>query len=174
MKKNFTKFLILGLIAATSLAACKKSSDNKPSTSNYSMTLNANGTAVSYSSCVVADIDANGSKYTEIVGVNQKTPNNSFSIEIVAGTSSLKAGQTYQVTADYLGANTATLFYDTDDTHSYTTQAANPVGSVTITSVTSTTLKGTFSGKLYSGDDYNAADLKYTITSGSFVGQMPQ
>jgi hypothetical protein len=178
MKKNITKLIVLCLIAGTSFSACKKDDNKKPVSNTYSMKFNANGTAVSYTSCLVADIDINGSKLTDIIGVNKNNSNNEMELEFPVAVSSLKAGQTYQVIVptgnNQLELTTPLLGYTMDGTNYFTTQSADPVGTVTITSVTSTTLQGTFSGKLYSEDDSDATTLKYTITNGTFVGLMPQ
>ncbi len=177
MNRNFTKLIVLCLIAGFSFSACKKDSNNKNtdnSNSTYSMNFTLNGTAVSYSTCAVGDIQVNSDHYTEFVGVNTKSPNNSLQIEVVANIADLKAGQTFQVTSDYLAANTAIFFYSPNATDSFGTQTAAPSGSVTITSVSSTTVKGTFSAKLYSSDDFDATTLKYTVASGTFVAEMPK
>jgi len=176
MKRNITKLLVLCLIAGASLSACKKSSDNKPSTSSdtYSMKFTLNGTAISYNSCAVADVEVNSDKYTEFIGLNGKDLNNSFQVEVIADYTKITAGQTFKVTSDYLAQGTAILFYSPDGTNYFNTQVAAPEGTVTITDVTATTIKGTFSGKLYSADDSNAETLKYTVTSGTFVAQKPE
>jgi len=175
MIKNFTKTAILCLVIGTSFTACKKDSNTKPPASNdtYSMKFTSNGTAVSYNTCAVADVEVNSNKYTEFIGLNGKNTDNSFQVEVVADYTKLKAGQTYKVTADYLAQGTAILFYSPNGTNYFNSQPEAPEGTVTITEATSTTVKGTFSGKLYSADDYSGTTLKYTITNGTFVAQMP-
>ena len=123
MNRNFTKLIILCLIAGFSFSACKKS-DNKPPVSNdtYSMKFTSNGTAISYNTCAVGDVEVNGDKYTEFIGLNGKNSANSLQVEIIADYTKLKAGQTYKVTSDYLAQGTAILFYSPDGTNYFTTQ----------------------------------------------------
>src|ERR1700744_5891521 len=109
MKRNFTKLLILGLIAATSFSACKKSSDNKPSSDTYSMTVSLNGKATTYNTCVAADINANGTQQFNIIGTNKG--NESMEIDVIADLSKVKVGQIFKAATDYVQANSMTLFY---------------------------------------------------------------
>jgi hypothetical protein len=173
MTKNFTKLIVLCLIAGFSFSACKKSSDNKPTTSDtYSMKLTLNGKAVTYTTCAAADITANGIAQFNIIGTNKG--NEGLAIGVIADLSKVKAGQVFKAATAYVQPNSMTMFYTDAANNDYSTQLTDPTGSITITSVSSTTIKGTFSGKLYDFDDTAATDLKYTITDGTFVAQMPK
>lgn len=172
MKKNFTKLVILCLIAGTSFSACKKSSNNNPSGDTYSMKLTLNGKAVTYTTCLVADITANGIAQFNITGSNKG--NEGLAIDVIANLKTVKAGQVFNAATAYVQPNSMTIFYTDAANNDYGTQLTDPTGSITITSVTSTTVKGTFTGKLYDFDDTNATNLKYTITGGTFVAEMPK
>lgn len=172
MKKNFTKLVILCLIAGTSFSACKKSSNNNPSGDTYSMKLTLNGKAVTYTTCAAADISVNSLVQFNIIGTNKS--NESLAIDVLADLTKVKAGQTFNAATAYAQPNSMSLFYTDAANNDYGSQIADPTGSITITSVTSTTIKGTFTGKLYNFDDTGASNLKYTITGGTFVAEMPK
>ena len=172
MNKNITKLIILCLIAGFSFSACKKSSDNKPASDTYSMKLTLNGKAVTYTTCAAADITANGIAQFNIIGTNKG--NEGLAIGVIADLSKVKAGQVFKAATEYVQPNSMTMFYTDAANNAYGTQLTDPTGSITITSVSSTTIKGTFSGKLYGTDNNGNTTLKYTITGGSFVAQMPE
>jgi hypothetical protein len=65
-----------------------------------------------------------------------------------------------------------TLFYNPNANDDFNTQPAAPVGSVTITEITATTISGTFSGTLYAGDDFSVIHPVYTVTNGSFTAKI--
>jgi len=170
MKKNFTKLIVLCLIAGFSFSACKKSSDNKPASDTYSMKLTLNGKAVTYTTCAAADITVNSLVQFNIIGTNKG--NESLEIDVLADLKKVKAGQVFNAATAFVQPNSMALFYTDAANNDYGSQNADPTGSITITSVTSTTIKGTFSGNLY--DFPNATTLKYTVTGGTFVAQMPE
>ncbi|MEO6633797.1 MAG: hypothetical protein ABIN13_18790, partial [Mucilaginibacter sp.] len=93
----------------------------------------------------------------------------SMEVDITHDLATMKAGQTYSVTT--APKDGLILFYFKNDNDVFTTQPANPVGKVTITEVTSSTIKGTFSGKLFSEDDFTGEHVLYSIAGGSFTAK---
>lgn len=168
--KKLSKLFIAVLLTAVAFTSCKKNSDNSPAGST--MTFTANGTAVTYNACVAVSASVNDVNQTLITGTNLtngKPGAASMEVDITHDMATLKAGQTYSVTTAHQDA--LVLFYFKNDTDVFTTQPANPIGKVTITEVTSSTIKGTFSGKLFSEDDFTGEHVLYTITGGSFTAK---
>jgi hypothetical protein len=172
MKKlsKLSKLFIAVLFTAVALASCKKNSGNSPTGTTMSFT--ANGTAVTYNTCVAVSASVNDVNQTLITGtnlINGKPGAASMEVNITHDLATLKAGQTYLVSSAPKDA--LVLFYFTTDTDVSTTQLANPIGTITITDVTSSTIKGTFSGKLFSEDDFTGDHILYTIAGGSFTAK---
>jgi hypothetical protein len=172
--KNTSKLIILSLIATLSFTACKKDSTTpKPTSSSYSMKLTLNGSPVSYSICLAADITASGVKQFNILGSNP-TGNDSFAVAVIDDITTLKAGQTFTGETSYTEPNGLNISYFAADNSIYDTVLSDQTSTLTITEVTSTEIKGTFSGKLYAFDDTAGTSLKYTITNGTFTAELPK
>ena len=174
--KTLSRLCIALAAIALTFSSCKKSSNNpKPNnTVTSSMKFTANGTVVSFNNCGETSLSVNGVTQTLFLGVNitNGTPGNaSFELNIQHDPTTFKAGQTYQVGSLPDQADDLIFFYSTNGSDNFTTQPANPQGTVTITEVTSTTISGTFSGKLFAYDDYAGATVVYTITNGSFTAK---
>lgn len=168
MKKLFTLFIAI-LFIAILFNSCKKSSDNKPATTAISMKFTSNDTVISFNSCTASTGNINGTDAILIIGDNITNPVNSFEIVIVHSIATLKAGQSYPAGTAIGQAESSRLFFDPIPPGDFITQPGNPEGIVTIAGVTSTTITGTFSGKLYDENDIRGTTLKYNITNGSFT-----
>ena len=171
MKKT-SQLLMAILLVALAFTSCKKSSDNPNASSTPSMKFTANSSAINYNTCFAADATAGSIKQTLITGNNgtiANPGNSTFELDILAGLSALKAGQTYPASTTFNQANSAALMYFPNQNDFFATQPGNAEGAVSITDVTSDIIKGTFSGKLYTQDDFEGKNLKYTITGGTFV-----
>lgn len=172
--KNTTKLFILSLLIGSLFTACKKdSSTPKPTSSSYSMKLTLNGSPVSYNTCIAADITANGLKQFNILGSNT-SGNDSFAIGVIDDITTLKAGQTFTGATSYTETNGLNITYFAADDTIYDTELSDQTSTLTITEVTSTEIKGTFSCKLYAFADPNDTSLKYTITNGTFTAEIPK
>src|SRR6185437_2688949 len=174
MKKTL-KLLVAVLCIALAFSACKKNKGNSPTGGATSMKFTVNGTAVSYNTCLELTATINDIDHLVITGDNingAKHSDDNFELEIIHDLATLKAGQTFQVSADFSSANSVNIWYSPNATDSFVSQAGNPNGSVTITAVTSTTITGTFQGKLYGESDYSGTDLKYTVTNGAFTARI--
>ena len=159
------------MVAAVTLGSCKKSSDPNAS-STPSMKLTLNGKAVSYNTCIASDATGGSLKQTLILGTNvtKGTPDGvTFEVEIIKEMASIKTGDVFPASTKFAQANSSALLYYAADGNFYATQPGNPQGTVTITAVTSDIIKGTFSGKLFTDDDYDGSDVKYTVIGGTFV-----
>jgi hypothetical protein len=170
--KKISKPFIAILFIALAFNSCKKSSDNSPS--GTSMKFTSNGTGISFNSCVEVDATVGDQKQVLITGINitnGKPGTSSFELEIAHDVATLKAGQTYPVASSFSQAESSTLFFFTSETGAFNTQPGNPQGAVSITEVTSTNVKGTFSGKLFAEDDFTGEHALYTITNGSFTAK---
>jgi hypothetical protein len=135
-----------------------------------------NGTVVNYNTCTAADGGETPS-VTLITGINMSngTPgDDDISIDIVQNIKTLKAGDVFPATTTgtLTRKNTMVLFYSPDGVNVYATAPGNAVGTVTITSVTSTLIGGTFSGKVYALGDIKGTSLKNAITSGTFTASI--
>lgn len=168
MYKNITKLVILCLVAGFSFSACKKSSDNKPV---YSMKLTINGNTMTYTTCTASKLNVDGIIQFNIIGTNKG--NESLAMVVFADLGTVKSGQTFNAMFSE-EQNNLTMIYNDGTNNQYITQFINPKASLTITSITSTTLTGKFSGNLYYSDDFNATNLVYTISNGTFVAQVSQ
>ena len=173
---NFLKTSVAILAVAVVFSSCKKSSTPKPDngTTTTSMKFTVNGTVVSLNDCEETDASVNDAPQTLFIGVNVtngKPGDVSFEVDVMAAPSALKAGQTYPASSSFSQPNSSALFYYPNANDSYNTQPSNAQGTVSITEVTSTTISGTFSGKLFASDDFNGEHIIYTITSGSFTAK---
>jgi hypothetical protein len=173
--KNFTK-LIIYLSAILVFNACNKTTvtTSTSATSSSSMKLAYNNTNLAFNTCIAAQSDVNGSEQLIISGYNvtkSQVSDNSFEIDLYADIDSIKVGQVFPTSTIFEQPHSMTLFFFPDTTNAYVTQVARPIGSVTITAVTSSEIRGTFSGGLFSSDDFEASALIYTITNGSFTAK---
>ncbi len=171
MTKIYKTALFCFLIAA-SFTACKKNDKNSDSKGNASaiLSFDDNGSKVTLNNCVALDISTGDLKQISITS-NENNGNRNFSISLIQDITLLKAGDKFTVYNDVfnLPVGSMTMFYSTSATGLFTTQAGNPVGSVTITAVSSTEIKGNFSGNLYDTDDSEGLTLKHKITDGTFT-----
>jgi hypothetical protein len=173
--KNFTK-LIVYLSAIFVFNACNKTTVTTSISSNSSpsMKLAYNNTNLTFNICIAAQSDVNGSEQLIISGYNEtksQISDNSFEIDLYADIDSIKVGQVFPASTIFEQPHSMTLFFFPDSTNAYVTQVTQPIGSVTITAVTSTEIKGTFSGGLFNSDDLSASALIYTVTNGSFIAK---
>ncbi|MDB5024258.1 MAG: hypothetical protein JWP78_2013 [Mucilaginibacter sp.] len=173
--KNLSHLFIAVLATALAFSSCKKSTTPAPAGATSSMKLTSNGTAISFNECVQGTVTANGVVQTVIIAdniTNGKVGDAGFEVDIMHDPATLKAGQTYAAASSFGQADGATFFYYPNATDNFATQPANPQGLVTITGVTSTTITGTFSGKLFASDDFAGTTVIYTVTNGSFTAKL--
>lgn len=169
--RSLSKFIAV-LVVVVAFSACKKSSTPAPDTTvTTTMTLTSNGTNLSFDDCEEVTASVNNVTHTLIAGNSSTNKNASFTVDIVHDPSTLKAGQAYPVATSFEQADAATLFYSPNTGTNFNTQPANAQGSVTISGVTATTITGTFSGKLYAADDFDAITVVYTVTNGAFTAK---
>jgi len=160
------------LFTAVIFNSCKKSSDTSPA--GVGMKFTSNGTAVSFNSCVEASATVGDQSQILITGIdisNGKAGTSSFEVQLIHDEATLKSGQVYPAATTFGQANSSALLYFKNNTDFFATQPGNPQGTVTLTEVTSTTIKGTFSGKLFTEDDFTGEHVLYTITDGSFTAK---
>jgi hypothetical protein len=171
MKKT-TKLLLGALLVAIIFNSCKKSDSNSPT--GTSMKFTSNGAAVSFNSCVAVSATVGNTAEVLITGINitnAKPGTSSFELELTHDINTLKAGQLYPAASSFSQLDASTLFYFTTESDVFTTQPGNAQGTVSITEVTSASIKGTFSGKLFAEDDFTGTTVLYTITNGSFTAK---
>lgn len=170
--KNLTLTLIALFIITFVLTSCKKSGSTiNPVTSTTSMNFTYNGTAQSFNNCLAVSASA-GVEQTLITGENLslgQVSANSFEVDILADISTIKAGQTFPAISTPNQVGGSVLFYFPNSTDMFVTQPVNAQGTVTVTAITASTISGTFSGKLFAQSDYNANNVIYTITDGTFT-----
>jgi len=174
--RNLIPFFIIGVLMVLLLGACNKDSVTTTSSGgSYSMKLTYNDTIANFNTCVVSTV-IQGNTPSEILISGYNTTNNkisgkSFELDLVGDVDSLKAGQVFPAATTSNQLHSSTLYFFPDSVKTYTTQLANPIGVVTITSVTAYEIKGTFTGGLYGWQDAYAVILDYTISSGTFVAR---
>lgn len=162
------------LLSAAMMSGCKKDSKTPSTTATGSMKLTLNGTALSYNNCTASDATVGSDKQTIITGLNitNNTPgNDNIELDIMHDITTLKAGEVFPASTSFDQSDSMALFYFPNATDSFVTQPANPQGSVTITSVSSGIISGTFSAKLFAGDDASGTTVKYTVTDGTFTAR---
>lgn len=133
------------------------------------MKLDTNNKVVNYNSCSTAGETFNGQADTYI---SSEGGSGQFTIILNKPPGSLKTGQVFEAQSikSLATDNCATFNYvptsNSDDVYGYPSSEFQPVGSVTLTEVTSTDIKGTFSAEIFYTSD--GTDLLYTITNGTF------
>ena len=180
MKRHsfISAFLLVTL--AIVLLSCLKKLGPAPSgvglygsTAPSSMKFTYNDSTVNLNTCIALSLSANNQSHINITGVNVtggKEGNINMIIDIVAAVDSIKAGQIFNAASSFGQPGVEDLIFSIDTT-AYVSQPAKPQGTVVITSVTSAYIKGTFTGTLYDGLDFDANKVLYTITNGSFIAK---
>jgi len=174
--KKFTKLFIVSLSAITAFTACNKTTVTTSTsiTGPSSMKLAYNNTNLAFNTCIALQSNVNGSEQLIISGYNvtkSQVSDNSFEIDLYADIDSIKVGQVFPASTIFEQPHSMSLFFFPDTTNAFVTQVAQPIGSVAITAVTSSEIRGTFSGGLFNSDDFEAGTLIYTITNGSFTAK---
>ena len=172
--KTLSYVMMVATVASISFSSCKKSSTPAPAATT-SMKLTVNGTDLSFNQCGELQVDINDAPQTTITGINVTNGNPgdaSFEVDIDHDLATLKAGQTYQASSSYVQPDGVNFYYSPTSTGDFSSQPANPQGSVTITAVTATTISGTFSCKLFDASDFSGTTVVYTVTNGSFTAKI--
>ena len=175
--KNLTKLFIVGLSAITVFTACNKTTvttSTSTTASSSSMKLAYNNTSLAFNTCIAIQSSVNGSNQLIISGYDVtrgQISDNSFEVDLFADIDSINVGQVFPASTIFEQPHSMSLFFFPDTTNAFVTQVAQPIGSVAITAVTSSEIRGTFSGGLFNSDDFEASTLIYTITNGSFTAK---
>ncbi len=162
------------LVVLLAFSSCKKSGGGVTPISEKPFQFTANGSSVSYANCFYTEPFANANFEVLIMATNTldtKTSSSfilNFQIILLTDAGGPQVGKTYPVAAIPDQAGTAKLYYTPDGVKNFQTQYANAQGAVTITSISSKAIGGTFSGKLFADGDTNGQTVLYTITDGSF------
>jgi hypothetical protein len=172
MKKNHFLMLYAALLLffVCSFGGCKKSTPSAGLGDSY-MRYKLNGTKKDYNGCSAVFLSAvNGIYGVGIAGASSNDPSNDFSITLFAKTA-LSQGQTFTaglVTGTYYTQG-GLAYVEGSKSYSSAGTIINPAAkvSVIITELSSTYVKGTFSGTLYS-DASNYTTVAYTVTEGEF------
>src|ERR1700676_1738210 len=166
MKYLYKPATLIFLISAL-LLSCKKSSTT-PALVTF-MKLDTNSKAISYNSCFTSEIILGGQPQTRITS---QGGTGDFNITLNQAPNNLKTGQVYEAqTIKSLATDSYARFTYVPNSsanggYGYSSSVYNPIGSVTLTEVTSTSIKGTFSTGVFQDD--SGLDLLYTITNGTF------
>ncbi|ASU32498.1 hypothetical protein [Mucilaginibacter xinganensis] len=170
--KIIPKLILPALLIGLLFNSCKK--NDSGSSPGMAMKFNCNGKAISFNSCYAEATTVGNTSEVMITGVNitnSKHGTTSFEVALTHDFNTLKSGQTYPIGRSISQVDAATLFYFTTATNVFNTQPGNTEGTVTVTEVTSATVKGTFSGKLFAEDDLEGQSMVYTITNGEFTAK---
>lgn len=155
-------------------AGCKKSSPGSTSSSPYYIKFKLNGVQKNYSTVAAAATKGSGYYLLVMEGVTATNANNGEALIIqLASPTDFAANTTFKPAFINSGAAVigALLTYSDNTqsagyTSSYPNLTNNPDASVTITALSTTTIKGTFTATLVSGTDYTT--VKYHVTDGEF------
>ena len=153
-------------IISTLLFSCKKSSTT-PALVTF-IKFDANGQTMNFNPCSTVETIFFGQPQTNI---SSQGGIGTFKITLTQPFKNLKAGQVYKAqTIKNVDTDSYAQFNyvpdnSSDDKYGYSSSMYTPVGSVTLTEVTPTSVKGTFTAAVFGN---NGADLKYTITNGTF------
>jgi hypothetical protein len=160
--KYFYKPTTLIILISTLLLSCKKSST--PALVTF-MKLDTNSKTISYNSCFTSEIIFDGVPQTRITS---QGGTGRFNITLNQAPNNLKTGQVYEAqTIKSLTTDSYAQFtYVPNGGYGYSSSMYNPIGSVTLTEVTSTSIKGTFSAGVF--EDDSGLNLRYTISNGTF------
>jgi len=160
--------------------ACKKSSNPKPVVNTpvtTSLSFSTNGTAVSYNECSAGGEGVSPTFLTTIEALQTinsfgAIADGGFVIEIMQDINTIKPGQTFPVETTAGQSGSAIIDFSPDGASNYITQPANAQGSVTITDISATEMKGTFSAKLFAPADVSGTNVLSTITNGTFTASV--
>jgi len=178
LRKNPLSLLFPAVIFFGLLPACKKSNGNGNGGSNAPhASFKLDGNVKSYTGSAFAELTNDnlpGSVGYQMTIVMLKSPTASttnFAGIVLASTQPFATGKAY--TADYLPGtfeSQATLEYIDETGTVYTSynvlQPSSMQATVTLTSLTTKTVKGTFAGKLF---DQSMGNFTHTITEGEFT-----
>ncbi|TNF40638.1 MAG: hypothetical protein EP310_08565 [Bacteroidetes bacterium] len=159
VKRNSIQILVFILLTVT-FSSCSK--DDEPADNEYYVRFNANGEKIEFSvqGTVVAAFGQAGSKYNAVFTGYDATSNISLQVfdnkEI---TTSTYSGYTLSG-ASFIGA---LIGYNDKSGTFYMQDALNPVTSIIITEITSTAVKGKFSGTVKA-----AGKSDISISNGEF------
>ncbi len=140
------------------------------------MKVTLNGNATSYNNCIAVVGPLTTTAETLITGNNltgATASTDNFEIAILHDIHTLKAGAVFQASATQYAPESTSFLYWADALNYYGTTTGNPQATVTITSVSSTYISGTFSGAMSVRTDPNfVAD--FAVTGGSFTAKIAQ
>ena len=142
------------LIAGVLLVSCKKDDDTIPAGSNGNMSLSYDGTSWSASMSVQA-VNTNG--VINITGSDASAHQAAVTLYEVTGPGTYKVGANANV------GNSIRWTEGIDPKQTYNASFVLGSGTVTITELSATKIKGTFSGTVYNTDQTSK-----TITNGEF------
>jgi len=146
--------LIVVLISGISLVSCKKDSDPGPVGSNGTINLKYDGTDWSASMSVQA-VNTNG--VINVTGSDANAHQAAVTLYSVTGPG------TYQVGANGATGNSIRWTEGIDPKQTYNASFVLGSGTVTVTELSTTNIKGTFSGTVF-----NTEQASKSITNGSF------
>ncbi len=140
------------------------------------MKFSLNGNVINYNNCTATVGPLATTAEILITGQNLTgaTPSaDNFEIAILHDINSLKAGDVFQASAtQYAPESMSFLYFPGSGVFYFITQNKNPIGTVTITNVSSTYISGTFSGTIFSSSDPNGVGTKYVVTNGAFTAKI--
>jgi hypothetical protein len=159
--KNLT-LLAIAFVLIT-LSSCKKDNGDVPSTSKSNLTAKVNGTVIVFDKFAVGITGSvNGVDFTSVQGTAADGSNMSLTIN-----GAVVAGKTYVSSTTDLENSGSVLFTTKDDETFSSYDNDSGEGSITVTSVSGKTIKGTFKGKL-KGFLSSSTETK-TVTEGTFT-----
>ena len=174
LKTRTLSFLLLVSFFAFTVA-CKKSSDDSNNVAESTMSFKVDGAATTYSTCLASFYAEDSSTILAVAAASGADANASSMSFGLTSTSAISSG--FKITENYNTDDSKGFLNFVTDHKAYSTINASTSDvvqlAVTISERTSTNVKGTFSGKLYSEDNMGGGSFK-TVTEGKFNAKISQ
>ncbi|SDF07298.1 hypothetical protein SAMN05216464_112139 [Mucilaginibacter pineti] len=165
MRSIKSLILLSFVFGVVTLNSCKKDKKDEDNTPLATISASVDGTATNFNTgAIAAQVSINGANFTSLEGTAENKTSMSI---IISGTP--VAGKTYSNGASNDEDKPLLAYFVSDDERYFSddNDQTNPA-SLTITSVTSTTVKGTFKGNLVYLTGANGTTKKKAITNGKF------
>jgi hypothetical protein len=157
MRKIKSILLLTLAVGIITLNSCSKDKDN--AVISTTITASIDGTATTFNNAFALTGTVGGTKFTNVQGTSS-----SKAVLSITMNGTITAGKTYTSTATAI-SDRASLLYAPNDTDDYLNDDSNSakIVTVTVTSISSTNIQGTFKGNVTAGSGKVKA-----ITDGKF------
>lgn len=164
LKSRFNFFHLLFLFSVVLFTSCSKSNSGG---SDYYFKFTVNGKTTTFKGNPYATFNESGGLYYGGAGAFQDMNVGTKNVvsALVSGTSSIKTGTFKGLVSVPSGGDTPAVIFSWIDENGKTYSSVyqdNATNTVTITAITGSSVKGTFSGKIYDLMQPNAAEMSFS------------